>query len=330
MDDTTSPELTLEDSIALLIQQVPIPVRDFILHNLGTKTEELISRYKLHIDQGGILENELLLMLLGQETPVDFVAALEQSGIPADVVKNLTDAINQEVFVKLRAAEAPAPATEPGVSASVPAYIPPAPAYIPPAPPEPVAPLIRPSVSQFSVPSVPMSAPVMPPKQEAPVATSAIAPAVQPVSTFVPATPPRPIVPIPRVAPTPMEPVLPPTPSVPIVPPTPVVPATQTMHVPARTMQRDMKIAQSAPAAQLPAMPATSARPSMIPPVSAPIPTPVVPAPTFTQQETPALQPKPQMPVTTPPPRPQGSDNRDALHAVLKDYGIDPYREPPE
>jgi hypothetical protein len=122
MDDSTSenlPELTLQDSIALLIQQVPAPVRNFILYELNNKTEELMLRYKIHVDQGGILENELLLMLLGQEEPTEFVSALEAAGIPSQVVQSITNDINQEIFMKLRAAEtAPVVTQNPQVAGS--------------------------------------------------------------------------------------------------------------------------------------------------------------------------------------------------------------------
>ncbi len=45
-------------------------------------------------------------------------------------------------------------------------------------------------------------------------------------------------------------------------------------------------------------------------------------------QEKPQTTPTPI--ISTPPPSPPQSNNREALHAVLKNYGIDPYREPPE
>ncbi|MDR3547884.1 MAG: hypothetical protein P4M11_06420 [Candidatus Pacebacteria bacterium] len=136
MDENTIPEPSLEESIQYLLNQVPVPVRDFVLNQLGPKTEELMMRYQLHVDQGGILERELLLMLLGQEEPAEFVAALQGLGLDAKTVQDLTNDINSEIFVKLRSTEEKSPENvRPAVQQAVPA---PQPAYVPPAP-QPVA-----------------------------------------------------------------------------------------------------------------------------------------------------------------------------------------------
>jgi pyruvate/2-oxoglutarate dehydrogenase complex dihydrolipoamide acyltransferase (E2) component len=134
-NDNTVPEPTLEESLQYLLRYVPSPVRDFILTNLGPKTQELMNRYQLHVDQGTVLERELLLMLLGQEQPADFVLALQNSNIPPSTVQLITTDINTEVFMKLREIEekgnydkAPAPQ---GVE--IPTFIP-TPVQAPPTP----------------------------------------------------------------------------------------------------------------------------------------------------------------------------------------------------
>jgi hypothetical protein len=88
----------------------------------------------------------------------------------------------------------------------------------------------------------------------------------------------------------------------------------ENVHIAARTMQHDMEIAQADPQA-------TTPQPSA--PV-APVPTPTWPA---------YVAPQPVAPISTPipavTPAPQPTENRAALHEVLKGYGVDPYREPP-
>ncbi len=51
----------------------------------------------------------MLLMLLGQETPVDFVSTLQDAGIAPDKVQSLISDINTEVFMKLRHTEQQTP-----------------------------------------------------------------------------------------------------------------------------------------------------------------------------------------------------------------------------
>src|SRR3989344_1976100 len=95
-------ELILKESIALLLAQVPVPVQRFVLNDLNQTTADLMQRHQLHIDQGGVLERELLLMLLGQSTPEEFVKSLEEAGIDQATVKNLTGDVNKDVFMRLR------------------------------------------------------------------------------------------------------------------------------------------------------------------------------------------------------------------------------------
>lgn len=180
MDENTIPEPTLEESLQLLIRQVPVQVRDFILNELQGKTDELMRRYQLHIDQGGVLERELLLMLLGQEQPVDFMAALQGAGIAAETVSSLTTDINQEVFVKLRQAEVSAATAIQPVSTPVSA---PTPIIS-----TPVAPVTTPVQAQAPLPAA----------TPTPVPTPTPAPAVVP--TFTPVAP---ISSIPTSMPTP-------------------------------------------------------------------------------------------------------------------------------
>lgn len=136
-------DVTLDDSLKALLQQVPRPVRDYILNDLSGKVRELMTRYNLHVDQGGVLQGELMIMMLGQQEPAEFMQELKNAGIPDAAVQSLMHDINEEIFKPIRAAErggsaAPTPSPEP-VEAVAPAIPEPAAPQAPPAP-EPVAP----------------------------------------------------------------------------------------------------------------------------------------------------------------------------------------------
>lgn len=146
-------ELSLDQGIALLLSQVPRPVQDFVLNELSNTTRMLMERYRLHVDQGGVLERELLLMLLGQEEPADFITSLKEAGVDHETVSRIAADVNREVFIPLRKNEqtstergeslyakpvqpAPAgervwiqatPAREEAPKAAIPSYVPPAP-----------------------------------------------------------------------------------------------------------------------------------------------------------------------------------------------------------
>ena len=96
----------------------------------------------------------------------------------------------------------------------------------------------------------------------------------------------------------------------------PQVPINQTQKV---TPTPSMSIPAVSPIAQQSAAPITPPTPQV-----APVP------PVSVSQFSPSTMPTPTMPLPQPKIQPQQSQNRDELHAVLKEYGIDPYREPPE
>lgn len=91
----------IKDGIAVLLNQAPQPVQDFILNKLSTLTLDLTVEYALHLDQGAVLERELLLMLLGQVSPAEFSNILKESGIPSADVRSILDELNEQVFKKL-------------------------------------------------------------------------------------------------------------------------------------------------------------------------------------------------------------------------------------
>lgn len=107
-------DLTLEQSIAQLLTKVPAPVQQFVLNELGTTTNLMMAAHNLHIDQAGVLERELLLMLLGQEDPAQFATALKEAGVDEATTQAILKDVNERVFKRLRTqerAEGVAPAT---------------------------------------------------------------------------------------------------------------------------------------------------------------------------------------------------------------------------
>jgi len=98
-------DLEFANSVRTLLEGVPDSIRDFILNNLSHAVQELIEKYTLHVDQGGILERELLLMLVGEEEPSGFSKELVESGIPAEIVRGIITDVNETIFKKLQATE---------------------------------------------------------------------------------------------------------------------------------------------------------------------------------------------------------------------------------
>ncbi|HYF29347.1 MAG TPA: hypothetical protein VEA36_03225, partial [Candidatus Paceibacterota bacterium] len=254
------------ESVSRLLRQAPAPVRDFVLNELPQATERLMQRHQLHIDQGGVLESELLLLLLGQSTPEEFVMSLKEGGVPEEKLKALVGDVNTEIFMRIRKQEQ--------------TQKPPEPRPTPPVPPS--APAARTPVPIYSpLPSAPIQ--ILPPPHvmqalEKPQAPKQVAPPAN-LPGQVPPTPP------PRPAPPP-----PPHIEMPVPPPPPPreVPHTDAQSRVIHTMSRDMqalksgvdplRVAHPVPPGWAEAPNATPlAPPRPIPPPSAPPPQPLPP-----------------------------------------------------
>ena len=123
----------LAQSINVLLARVPRPVREYVISDLSNEVQSLMGRYQLHVDQGGVLQRELLLMLLGQQEPAGFMKELATAGIEQGKVQSMMVDINEEIFKPLRKREQEAP-PESAAPAPTP---PPAPRPTPAAPPPP-------------------------------------------------------------------------------------------------------------------------------------------------------------------------------------------------
>lgn len=115
-------ELSLEDSLKQVLGTLPPVIRDYITQEKYTAAaQNLMRQYKLRIDQGGVLERELLLLLMGVENPQEFVDALiKEAGLDQATVDGITRDINNQIFVPLRAQEMKASTAMPKAPAAAP------------------------------------------------------------------------------------------------------------------------------------------------------------------------------------------------------------------
>ncbi len=111
--DTQEP--TLDESIQQVMQTLPPVIRDYLSAGKYTEVAKgLITKYGLHVDQGGILEREIMLLLMGIENPTEFINALiEEAKLDAKVVENIVKDVNDQIFAPLKEAEMKSDTTEP-------------------------------------------------------------------------------------------------------------------------------------------------------------------------------------------------------------------------
>lgn len=318
----------IDDEVLAVIATLPTPIQKFLLSDERPNfILRLTQRYGLHADQAGELERAFILMMLGVDNPQDFSNALRTSGISENIARSLLNDINTEVFAPLRKqereqaqnSETSTGPTPPQLTQTKAPTVP-LPSYTPPAPPTtPSGPLY-----DFSQPAGPIqSAPAPSVMTSAPVPP----PAPTPVAfTPAPQNPPVPVVlpePTPVMAPEAMKPQRP------------------TM----RTMVSDveqMKHGQAPHVYTQGSVPTFTQTPVSQPvPTMAPRETASVPSSQPTHTPPPAIhvtpppyippvaQPPSQTPVPTHPPRRPEPTAEEVTHS-LKQYGIDPYREPIE
>ena len=106
MDDQHK-QNNLEENITEVIRMLPPAIHDYVTQgNYTVVAQHLMKKYGLRIDQGGILEREILLLLIGIDTPDEFTQALvEEAKIEEQVVGSIIQDMNDQVFVPLREAE---------------------------------------------------------------------------------------------------------------------------------------------------------------------------------------------------------------------------------
>ncbi len=86
------------------ISIMPPKVREALLHIDSSKyIQALAAKHQLRVDQGGVLEEEAMLIMLGLESPSMFMNNLVHRGrIPPSVASAIVADINRDVFEKIR------------------------------------------------------------------------------------------------------------------------------------------------------------------------------------------------------------------------------------
>ena len=149
--DTTQP-LSLEESMKEVMQTLPPVIRDYLVQGKYTPVAiSLANKYKLRIDQSGVLEREIMLLLMGVENPDEFVQALvEEAKLDKPTVDGLVQDVNTQIFMPLRKAEEISSTKPVSSTPQTPAPAP-VPAHIAPLPPK----ITMPQVSRSAIVAAP-------------------------------------------------------------------------------------------------------------------------------------------------------------------------------
>lgn len=135
-------ELTLDESIKEVMKTLPPPIRQYLGQGKYlVVANRIMTKYGLHIDQAGVLEREIMFLLMGIDNPDEFTKTLsEEAKIDAKTIGNIVKDVNEQIFMPLREEmrkgskeeikpveiKPPhAPARPPQTLASVPRYVPP-------------------------------------------------------------------------------------------------------------------------------------------------------------------------------------------------------------
>ena len=89
------------------MQTLPPVIRTYLAQGKYTiVAQNLMAKYGLRIDQGGVLEREIMLLLMGIDNPDEFTQALvEEAKLDQKSIAGIVNDINTQVFVPLRAEE---------------------------------------------------------------------------------------------------------------------------------------------------------------------------------------------------------------------------------
>lgn len=105
--NTPQKELTLEESIAQVMQTLPPVIRDYLAQGKYTQVaRNLTTKYGLRVDQSGVLEREMMLLLMGIDNPDAFAQSLiEDARIDKDTLDKIMQDVNTQIFIPLRREE---------------------------------------------------------------------------------------------------------------------------------------------------------------------------------------------------------------------------------
>lgn len=98
-------DLEMEEALKQVMPALPPAIRHYFAEGrLIPVVRGLVSKYGIRIDQAGILEREVMLLLMGLETSTEFVEALaEEAKIDDETIGKIVQDINEQIFIPLRA-----------------------------------------------------------------------------------------------------------------------------------------------------------------------------------------------------------------------------------
>jgi hypothetical protein len=98
------PEPSIEESIQQVMHTLPPPIRRYLGQGkYSVVANGLMKKYGLHADQGGILEREIMLLLMGIENPDEFTQALVgEAQLDQQTVNSIVQDVNAQIFLPLR------------------------------------------------------------------------------------------------------------------------------------------------------------------------------------------------------------------------------------
>jgi hypothetical protein len=101
--DQNQQDLVLDENIKQVIRTLPAPIRTYIGQGgYSLVAKGLMKKYGLRIDQGTVLEREIMLLLMGIENPSEFTAALATEGrLDQQAINGITHDVNEQIFIPL-------------------------------------------------------------------------------------------------------------------------------------------------------------------------------------------------------------------------------------
>jgi hypothetical protein len=97
-------ENNIQISLKERFQKLPPNLQQAIISTDTQKVfQEITTKYRLHIDQAGELENETMIVLFGAEKPTNFLANIQSAlNISQTMASQIVNDINQGIFLKIR------------------------------------------------------------------------------------------------------------------------------------------------------------------------------------------------------------------------------------
>jgi len=95
---------SIDHDIKELLKEVPPQIKAvFASGKVGTVAASLIQKYRLHVDQAGIVEREVSLLVLALVSPGEFAQTLsEEAKLDVQTIRAIMQDINEQIFVPIR------------------------------------------------------------------------------------------------------------------------------------------------------------------------------------------------------------------------------------